>query len=73
MIGGDAQVNVTAGSLSAGALFDDIYNYGAGQIGRDAIISLNLSNSFIATGNAEFESSVLAELSLKCFDQRKRR
>ena len=53
-IGGDAQVNVTAGSLSTGALFDDIYNYGAGQIGRDAIISLNVSNSFTATGNAEF-------------------
>jgi FecR-like protein len=53
-IGGDAQVNVTAGSLSTGALFDDIYNYGGGSIGRDAIISLNLSNNFTATGNAEF-------------------
>ena len=53
-IGGDAQVNVTAGSLSTGAFFDDIYNNGGGSIGRDAIISLNLSNSFTATGNAEF-------------------
>ena len=53
-IGGDAQVNVTASNLSTGALFDDIYNNGGASIGRDAIISLNLSNSFNATGNAEF-------------------
>jgi hypothetical protein len=53
-IGGDAKVNVMAANLSTGALFDDIYNYGGGSIGRDAIISLNLSNSFTATGNARF-------------------
>ena len=38
-IGGDAQVNVTAANLSTGALFDDIFNYGGGSIGRDALIS----------------------------------
>ena len=54
-IGGDAQLNVTASNLSSGALFDDIYNYGGGSIGRDAIISLNLSNGFTATGDAELE------------------
>src|SRR5438067_9627107 len=43
-IGGDAQVNVTAANLSTGALFDDIFNYGGGSIGRDAIISLNVAN-----------------------------
>jgi hypothetical protein len=53
-IGGDAQINVSAANLSTGALFDDIYNYGGASIGGDAIISLNLSNSFTATGDAEF-------------------
>jgi hypothetical protein len=53
-IGGDAQINVIASNLSTGALFDDIYNYGGASIGNDAIISLNLSNSFSATGNVEF-------------------
>jgi hypothetical protein len=53
-IGGDAQVNVTAGSLSTGALFDDIYNYGGATIGRDAAISLNITNGFTATGDTRF-------------------
>jgi FecR-like protein len=54
IIGGDAQINVTASNLSTGALFDDIYNYGGGSIGRDAIMSLDVANGFTATGNAEF-------------------
>jgi acrosin len=53
-IGGDARVNVAAGSLSTGALFDDIYNYGGATIGRDAAISLNISNGFTATGDTRF-------------------
>jgi hypothetical protein len=52
-IGGDATLNISAVNLTTGALFADIFNYGGAQIGRDAIISLNVSNSFTATGNAE--------------------
>ncbi len=54
IIGRDAKTNVSASNVSTGALFDDMYNYGGSSIGRDAIISLNVSNSFTATGNAEF-------------------
>ncbi len=54
-ISGDARTNVTATNLSTGALFDDIYNYGGGSIGRDATISLDISNSFVAIGDTRFE------------------
>jgi hypothetical protein len=52
-IGGDGKIMVSAGNLSPGALFDDIYNFGGASIGRDAAISLSVANSLTTTGDVQ--------------------
>src|SRR4029079_7247126 len=51
-IGGDARVNVSAGSLSTGDLFAQILNYGGASIDGDAAIDLT-ANTLSVGGNLD--------------------
>jgi FecR-like protein len=52
MIGGNAEVNVSASNISTGDLFTQILNYGSASIGGNAMISVN-ANTMSVGGNLD--------------------
>ena len=52
MIGGNAEVNVSASNISTGDFFDQILNYGGASIGGHAAINLT-ANTLTVGGNLD--------------------
>jgi len=58
MIGGNAEVNVIASSISTGDFFDQILNYGGASIGGHAAINLTF-NTLTVGGQSRFQDRQL--------------